>query len=106
MEGLYEPVDILAHHIKNEMHIWAAVDRETRAIEMVVVAQIQRYPRKAVLGCPYVGGRRLRECGRPFFDELIRFAKNSGCSRIAGGYRRGWIKVFGFREMPMLWKDL
>lgn len=106
--GAYELEDVLKGIEAKDAQLWVALtDAEMLG---AVVSMIQVYPRKKALLCPFVGGvtGRLPEWWEPMFARLEEFARASGCHRIEGGLREGWVRVLpGMKRIgAMLRKDL
>lgn len=107
LEGLYEPVDILLHHLKDTMQIWVAFNEETNLVDAVMVTVVHVYPRKNICMVEYVRGRNMKSWADKFVNASEDFARSRGCVHMAGGHRKGWARVAGYRVVgPMLVKDL
>lgn len=106
-EGLYLPVDILIAHLRNEMLIWVSWDGELNRVEAAMVTQIHVFPRKRVCGVPYIAGGGLKNWAKKFEEASEHYARSLGCTRMGGGFRKGWVRIGGYTEVGcMLKKDL
>lgn len=94
-DGLYVATDILAEHLKGEKKIWVAWHGKVLA---VFVTQIVTYPRKRVLGIPYIAGSQMELWKDKFIEVSEAYAKAMGCHRIAGSQREGWVRVAGYQK--------
>jgi hypothetical protein len=104
-EGLYRPTDILVQCIRGHALAWVAV--RNHDIIAAMITRIEAYPRKQVVVVPYIAGTGMRSWAALFLRELEAYAMAKGCTRLAGGMRRGWARVADFKEMGVvLWKDL
>jgi hypothetical protein len=104
-DGCYHPTDILADLLRGERHLWLAID-ET-GIAAAVVCNVVTYPRRKAYNVMLVGGRDLRAWLKPMCEAIEGYAKSIGCRHMEGGFRRGWAKAAGYREVGVtLMKDL
>lgn len=94
-DGLYVSTDILAEHLKGEKKIWIAWQDKVLA---VFVTQIVTYPRKRIMGIPYIAGSQMELWKDKFIEVSEAYAKAMGCHRIAGSQREGWVRVAGYEK--------
>ena len=99
-EGCYAPEDILLYHLEGKMQIWAGC--EGPKVEIVIVSQILEYPLGKVCSFPYAAGENLVKWVPHYLRECEGFARASGCIRSKGGFRKGWVRVLGYREVGCL----
>lgn len=100
----YDEIDVLAAIRNNDAQLWIAWSYERGRIEGAVTTRILLNPPQLsgggkVLDIVLCGGTDFAAWGRPIFALLRSFAEAEGCSHIATGGRRGWKRVFGFREI-------
>lgn len=104
IEGHYLHSDVLAAHIGGAMTVWVSA---TDAVEAVMVTQLLTYPRKRICHVPWIAGKNLHSWAREFIDKVEQYARATGCQRMTGAYRRGWVRVAGYRDAgSLLYKDL
>jgi len=85
--------DILEWCKSGAMQCWVA--HEDGEIVAAAVTEILVYPKRKVLGIPYLGARKQTIRGWKKFDKVLReFAKENDCSAWRGGGREGWVKLF------------
>lgn len=100
----YDEWDILKSVQRNDAQLWIAWSYERGCIEGAVITRLLIDPP------PLEGGVKVLDIvlcggvgffsywGRRIFALLRSFAENEGCAYITTGGRRGWKRVFGFRE--------
>lgn len=85
-----------------QAQIWVAWSYERRRIEGAVLSRVidnpPMAPNNRVCECPLVGGENMAEWGGRMFAMIRAWAKAQGCDYLSGYGRRGWIRLFGFRE--------
>lgn len=96
-ERLYDPVHILQYHLNNQMFIF--VGMYGGEVEMAIVANVVKYPKMTVCQFPYAAGKNLRKWIPFYFEVCEGFAKTAGCKGASGGFRRGWIKTLGYKDL-------
>lgn len=96
-EGCYEPLDILIALLKGERHLWVALD--DKGVAAAVVCNRVQYPRCLAYNVMLVGGRDMRTWLKPMSDAIEDYARGIGCKHMEGGFRRGWAKAAGYREV-------
>lgn len=106
-EGYYIAEDILAFHLRDEMLIFVSWVDHLKQIEAVAVTQIITYPRMKACFVPYIAGKNLNAWKEYLQNTLENYARSNGCKRMGGGFRRGWVKIAGYKEVGcILVKDL
>jgi hypothetical protein len=104
-DGCYHPIDILADLLEKRRHLWLAGD--DKGIAAAVVCNVVTYPRCRAYNVMLVGGRDMRSWLKPMCDALEEYARSIGCRHMEGGFRRGWAKAAGYREVGVtLLKEL
>lgn len=104
---LFLPEDIKEKLKSKDFICWLAII-ENEIIGFSIVSIVQ-YPRARVCDIHWTGG--VKHLGRAWLKGMLQviesWAKSSGCTHSAGGGRRGWIEVFGFKEHGVMFiKDL
>jgi hypothetical protein len=87
----YSTDDLLELVQNREMQLWVMHDGD--AILAAFLTQIMVFPRRKVLGIPFLGAKRgtyKRWLGH--LDSVKEFAREHGCAAIRGWGRRGWEK--------------
>lgn len=106
-EGLYSPLDILQYHLEQQWFIFVGWNGLTQKVEMAIAARTIKYPLCKVVSFAYVGGKNVR-AWVPFYLSVCEgWAKKAGCTKSMGGFRRGWVRLAGYREVgSKMVKDL
>lgn len=82
--------------------LWVAWSYERKHIEGAVITRLFDKPKLApnekVCEIPLVAGDNLAEWGAPMMAILKAFALNERCDFLAGYGRKGWKRLYGFRE--------
>lgn len=101
-EGLYDPIDILMCHLRNERFIFVGWNDSEKSVDFVIVAQPLTFPKKKVCVFQYVAGKDLR-AWTPFYLNVCEdFAKKAGCKLGRGAGRPGWERLVGYKRMGVL----
>lgn len=100
--GTHDFEDVVGGFESGAYQIWVA--GEYRDPSLVVVTQINAYPRAKELTVCWVGGRaleggRLNPVARAMMTRLEEFAARWRCDRMSGGGRPGWSRVMA----PLGW---
>lgn len=104
--GAWLPQDVCDACEKGNMQLWLATDTEGDQVLAALVSEITDYPRRRIIGVPFIGGKRLREWFRPALAMIEAWSKEMGCDGLQGGARRGWGKLAKMEEVGViLWKD-
>lgn len=88
--GRYEAEDILRLLISGDARLWVAWDD---AVQAAIITQIIQYPRLRELRIWLVGGGNMKSWVNEATELLEGFGRASGCALIAGGMRRGWVRM-------------
>jgi hypothetical protein len=102
--GAFEASDVCALCERGNMQLWIA----TRGNEVLaaLVSEITDYPRKRIIGVPFIGGKELRSWFRKALYTIEAWSKEMGCVGMQGGARRGWGRLAKMEEVGcILWKD-
>lgn len=102
--GAFESSDVCALCERGAMQLWLA----TRGDEVLaaLVSEITDYPRKRIVGVPFIGGKDLRAWFRKALHTIEAWSKEMGCVGMQGGARRGWGKLAKMEEVGcLLWKN-
>jgi hypothetical protein len=102
--GAWLPEDVCDACEKGNMQLWLA----TRGDEVLaaLVSEITDYPRRRIIGVPFIGGKEMRQWFRKALATIEAWSKEMGCSGLQGGARRGWAKLAKMDEIGViLWKD-
>lgn len=106
-EGNYIPEDILAFHLRDEMLIFIAWNDIAKSVVAVMVTQIMKYPRRKICYVPYIAGENMSAWADDFTRIVEDYARKCGCNRMGGGFRKGWVRVAGYKDVGcILVKDL
>lgn len=101
---LYASGDIKALVANQMMILWIAID-EKEIIGFCIVSVV-KYPRCTVGDIHWTGGAVHK--GKAWLDEMFEvlkaWAKHSGCQKLGGGGRRGWIEKYGFKEHGVMFE--
>lgn len=101
---LYGTEDVKELVANQSMLLWLAID-EKEIIGFCIVS-IVKYPR-ALIGDIHWSGGAVHK-GRYWLDEMFEvlkaWAKHSGCTKLGGGGRRGWIEKYGFKEHGVMFE--
>lgn len=102
--GAFEPSDICDACERGDMQLWLATrDDEVLA---AVVSEITNYPRKRVVGVPFIGGKEMGAWFPLMLETIEAWSKEMGCVGMQGGARRGWAKLAKMEEVGcILWKS-
>lgn len=104
-DGQIEIDDVYQQLITRDMQLFTAWDG-TDCLA-AAVTQIICYPRRKVLGIPFIGGRKRGDwlSFQPVFEA---WARDKGCDALEGYARPGWLRVL--RDWRHCWtvirKDL
>lgn len=94
---------LLSDIIMEKAQLWIAWSYDRRIIEGVVITRILDKPKAApndrILECPLAAGVNMAEWGPSMFAMLKAWGREQGCQYIGGYGRRGWIRLFGFKEV-------
>jgi len=71
--------------------LWTIRDGEK--LVLAFVTAIQRFPKCSVLTIPVVGGSAMTKWLRPGLEAMEAYARETGCTRLEGGGRRGWERA-------------
>lgn len=100
----FGPDDVKALVADKTMILWLAID-ENEIIGFCITSIVQ-YPRARVGDIHWTGGAQHK--GRKWLDEMMDvlkiWARHSGCTKLGGGGRRGWINKYGFKEHGVLFE--
>jgi hypothetical protein len=102
--GAFVPSDICDACEREGMQLWIA----TRGDEVLaaLVTEITDYPRKRIVGVPFIGGKEMRSWFRKALHTIEAWSKEMGCVGMQGGARRGWGKLAKMEEVGvLLWKS-
>lgn len=102
--GAFEPSDICDACEREAMQLWLA----TRGDEVLaaVVSEITDYPRKRIVGVPFIGGKELDAWFPKMLETIEAWSKEMGCVGMQGGARRGWARLAKMEEVGViLWKS-
>jgi hypothetical protein len=101
---LYGVDDIRAMVQSTSMVLWLAID--ANEIIGFSITSIVKYPRCTVADIHWTGGATHK--GKFWMDEMLRvlkaWARHSGCQKLGGGGRRGWIEKYGFKEHGVMFE--
>lgn len=88
----YDPEFVLNQLLTNKMQCW--VGHKDQEIRVVHVTAIDEYPKRRVLGIPFVGavGGSIDEW-IDHIEVFKEFAREHECQAIRGWGRKGWEKV-------------
>lgn len=102
--GAWLPEDVCNACEKGGMQLWLATrDDEVLA---ALVSEITDYPRKRIIGVPFIGGKEMRRWFHKALFTIEAWSKEMGCVGMQGGARRGWAKLAKMEEVGViLWKD-
>ena len=104
--GRFEASDVLALLLAGKARLWISWDADEKRVEAAIITEIIEYPRLRELRIWLVGGRDRKA----WFDEaetmIAQFARESSCTVMASGGRRGWLRVIGseWRETGPTWE--
>lgn len=88
----FHPADILELIKSQAMQCWLIYDDDE--VLCVAITQILAYPRRKVLGIPFVGAKPgTIKRWLQHMDVMEAFAIEHGCTAIRGWGRKGWEKV-------------
>lgn len=98
----YNTDDIKAKVESKDMICWLAIVGPE--IIGFTITSIMQYPRALVCDIHWTGGakHRGRQWLRGMLDVIEAWAKDAGCTYSGGGGRKGWIDVFGFKDMGVI----
>lgn len=101
---LYGTDDIRKLVEDQRMILWLAID-ENEIIGFCIVSIVQ-YPRCVVGDIHWTGGahHKGRKWLHEMFEVLKAWGRASGCTKLGGGGRRGWIEKFGFKEHGVMFE--
>jgi hypothetical protein len=102
--GAFEPADICDACEREGMQLWIA----TRGDEVLaaVISEITDYPRKRIVGVPFIGGREMDAWFPEMLATIEAWSKEMGCVGMQGGARRGWARLAKMEEVGcLLWKS-
>ena len=101
---LYGPEDIKERIAEKLFVLWIAI-LDGEIIGFCIVSVV-KYPRATVGDVHWTGGAQHK--GRlwlgEMFEVLKSWARNSGCTKLGGGGRRGWIEKFGIKEHGVMFE--
>lgn len=96
--GSHTEDDVLARVIAGEYHMW-------HSPEAAVVAWILQYPQFKAMNAFITGG--TLEGLYAMAPQIATHAVKTGCKRIIGGGRMGWLRESGAVSMgTLMYKDL
>lgn len=104
--GRYELPDVLDALLRGKARLWASWDAESQKFDAAIITETIQYPRLKELHLWLVGG----EGRRHWYDEaeamITAFARADGCSVVASGGRRGWLRGLSdeWRETGATWE--
>lgn len=104
--GRYEASDILDLLLAGKARLWVSWDPERERIEAAIVTETIQYPRLKELHIWLVGGVDRRAWFAEAETMIAAFARADGCSVIASGGRRGWLRCIGpdWRVTGAIWE--
>lgn len=76
--------------------LWIAWDTDEGVIGAVTTLLTTKYG--PFLEVPLIGGIRFAEWGKSLLTTLDRFGLEKGCTHMIGFGRKGWMRVYGFKE--------
>lgn len=91
----YAVSDILELLLQGKARLWVVWNGVTKTADAAIVTEMIDYPRVRELHIWLIGGSRLGEWGTRARDMLEEYARSQGCGLVAGGMRRGWLKIGG-----------
>jgi hypothetical protein len=100
--GRYETEDVLDSILDGSHLLWIAF--EGPHIKGAVVSNFLYYPRKKLLGCPFVAGEDFSAWKNQMLELLQRWAKDNECDAIESTARLGWARVFKEDGYEPLWQ--
>lgn len=100
--GRYEPEDVLDLLFFKDHQLWIALDGQD--IIGCIVTHIMDYPRKRVLGCPFVTGEDFKRWKYPMLELLRKWATDNGCEALESTARLGWSRVFKDDGYTAIWQ--
>lgn len=100
--GRFETDDVLDMILDESHTLWVAY--ENRHVKGAVVTTIMEYPRRRLLGCPFVTGEEFPSWKGPMLEMLQRWAIDNGCEGIESTARLGWARVFKDDGYAALWQ--
>lgn len=102
--GCFLPQDVCDFCEVGRMQLWMAVRGDD--VLAALVSEVITYPRKRVVGVPFIGGKELRSWFRKALYTIEAWSKEMGCAGMQGGARRGWGKLAKMQEVGcMLFKS-
>jgi len=100
---LYTTDSIKKLLIEKKMFLWVAIT-DGKDIIGTGITSISDYPLARVLDIHWIGSPKGKGVLwlRQFFKIMKEWAKQNDCTKLGGGGRRGWVKMFGFKEVGVM----